>query len=204
MLFSTGDRSNIGFKTAKSSFWSVSVSPNQCYCMTCYEYLGEHLDRTLHFEMHFPNFWRRQQEEWTSYGTSVPALMLLAPNKFINQWLQYANIKPIAAWMVRALQLLDSLHWDPKPQNHFLQMQSAGLWPVIFNNWKHTIFTQENMLLRIWLPKWNCMFSILKDYFWWLHHNALNIRNNGKSAKLPKVRFDFECHSFLFFRCYDF
>lgn len=128
-LFSTGDRSNICFKTAKSSFRSVSGSPKQCYCMTCYKYLGEHLDRTVHFEMHFPKFSRRQQEEWTSYGTSVPALMLLAPNKFINQWLQYANIKPIAAWMVRALQLLDSLHWDPKPQNHFLQMQSAGLWP---------------------------------------------------------------------------
>ena len=37
-----------------------------------------------------------------------------------------------------------------------------------------------------------------KDYFQRLHHNALNTRNNGKTAKLPKVKLDFACCSFYF------
>ena len=37
-----------------------------------------------------------------------------------------------------------------------------------------------------------------KDYFQRLHHNALNSRNNGKKAKLPKVRLDFACCGFYF------
>ena len=37
-----------------------------------------------------------------------------------------------------------------------------------------------------------------KDYFQRLHHNALNTRNNGKSAELPKVKLDFARRSFYF------
>ena len=37
-----------------------------------------------------------------------------------------------------------------------------------------------------------------KDYFQRLHHNALNTRNNGKTAKLPKVKLDFARRSFYF------
>ena len=34
-----------------------------------------------------------------------------------------------------------------------------------------------------------------KDYFQWLHHNS---RNNGQTAKLPKVKLDFGRRSFYF------
>ena len=37
-----------------------------------------------------------------------------------------------------------------------------------------------------------------KDYFQRLHHNALNTRNNGKSAELPKAKLDFARRSFYF------
>ena len=37
-----------------------------------------------------------------------------------------------------------------------------------------------------------------KDYFQRLHHNTLNTRNNGKTAKLLKVKLDFARRSFYF------
>ena len=40
--------------------------------------------------------------------------------------------------------------------------------------------------------------SPFKNYFQRLNHNALNTRNNGKAAKLPKVKLDFARRSFYF------
>ena len=40
--------------------------------------------------------------------------------------------------------------------------------------------------------------SPFKNYFQRLNHNALNTRNNGKTAKLPKVKLDFARRSFYF------
>ena len=40
--------------------------------------------------------------------------------------------------------------------------------------------------------------SPFKNYFQGLNHNALNTRNNGKAAKLPKVKLDFARRSFYF------
>jgi len=37
-----------------------------------------------------------------------------------------------------------------------------------------------------------------KDYFERLHHNDLNTRNNGNTAKVPKVKLDFARRSFYF------
>ena len=39
---------------------------------------------------------------------------------------------------------------------------------------------------------------VFHDYFKRLRHNALNTRNNGKTAKLPKVKLDFARRSFYF------
>ena len=38
--------------------------------------------------------------------------------------------------------------------------------------------------------------SPFKNYFQQVNHNPLNTRNNGKAAKLPKVKLDFARRSF--------
>ena len=74
----------------------------------------------------FTKFTRRQQEEWTFYGASVPALILLVPNEFTSRWLcQYSRIAAIIVLVGRSPVNDDPLHWETKPRNHFLEMQSA-------------------------------------------------------------------------------
>ena len=124
----------------------------------------------------------RQQEEWTSYGASVPAMILLVPNEFINRRsCQYLRIVAIIVLAGQSSQTDDPLHWDPTPQNHFPKCSSQ--------NCDLRFLTIDNII-----QKRACCFVFdylngtpcfpFKDYFQWLHHNALNTRNNNNNKFL--------------------
>ena len=145
-------------------------------------------------------FTRRQEEGWTSYGASVPALILfIVPNEFTNRWLcQYLRIAVIRVLDGQSpAKVWSAPCWETKPRNHFPEMQSEELRSSIFNNWQR--FAKESVLPCIWLPPKNGTTSFpFRNYFQRFHHNSVNTRNNKKAAKLPKVKLDFAPRSFYF------
>lgn len=91
-LFGTGKRLNL----YQDCQVKLSVNGSPINTTLCYKYLGIPWTRLLLLKRIFKKFTRRQQEEWTSYGASIPALILLVPNEFINRWLcQYLRIAAI-------------------------------------------------------------------------------------------------------------
>ena len=61
------------------------------------------------------------------------------------------------------------------------------------------VFAKESVLFCIWLPPQNGTACFpFSNYFQRFHHNSLNTRNNGKAAKLPKVKLEFTRCSFNF------
>ena len=139
---------------------------------------------------------RRQQEEWTSYGASVPALILLVPNEFINRWLcQYLHIEAII--------VLDGQIESRKRMIRSIETRSLE---IISPKCSSKNCDLRFLTIDNFLQKRACCFVLdclngtacfpFKDYFQRLHHNALNTRNNGKTAELPKVKLDFARRSF--------
>ena len=133
----------ICFKAVKSSYRSMILPSTPLHVINTSACIWT---RHLILKHIFKKCTRRQQEEWTSYGASVPALILLVPNEFINRWLcQYLRIAAII--------VLDGQSpanaWSAPPRNHFPKMQFKELWSSIFNNWQ--LFTKESVLLCIWL-----------------------------------------------------
>ena len=148
-----------------------------------------HLDPTLILKRIFKKCTRRQHGEWTSYGASVPASILLVPNKFINQWLcQYLRIAAIIVLdgqiesrkrMIRSIETRSLEIISPKcsSKNSFLQKRAC-------------CFVFDCLNGTACFP--------FKNYFHRLHYNALNTRNNGKTTEVPKVKLDFARRSFYF------
>ena len=105
MLFGTGKRLNL-FQGCRVK---LSVNGSTINTTTCYKYLGLHLV-TLNSETNFKTSTRRQQEEWTSYGASVPAL-----TSDIAQRIDQSMIMPVFMYCGYA-----SLGWSEsrKPMIH--------------------------------------------------------------------------------------
>ena len=105
MLFGTGKRLNL-FQGCQVK---LSVNGSTINTTTCYKYLGLHLE-TLNSETNFKTFTRRQQEEWTFYGASVPALTI-----DIAQRIDQSMIMPVFMYCGYA-----SLGWSEsrKPMIH--------------------------------------------------------------------------------------
>ena len=151
----------------------------------------------INFETHFHKFTRRQQEEWPSYSASVPALILLVPNEFTNWGLcQHLSIAAIIVLDGQSPANAWSAPLRNEASKSFSQT-AEELRSSIFNNLQ--LFAKESVLFCIWLPPKNGAACFpFRKYFQRFHHNSLNTRNNGKAAKLPKVKLDFECRSFYF------
>ena len=99
----------------------------------------------------------------------------------------------------------NSLGWSESRKQMIRSIETRSL-EIISPN-----YSPQNCDLRLltidnFLQKRACCFVFdclngtacfpFKDYFQRLHHNALNTRNNGKTAKLPKVKLDFARRSF--------
>ena len=137
----------------------------------------------------------RQQEEWTSYGASVPALIVVL-YKFTSRWLcQYFRIAGIT--------VLDGQS-PAKAWSALLRNEASKSFPrnavrrtSIVNNRQR--FAKESALFCIWLPPNNGTACFpFRNYFQPFDHNAQNSRNNGKAVKLPKVKLNFARRSFYF------
>ena len=107
----------------------------------------------------------RQQEELTSYGASVPALILLVPSEFTNRWLcQYLRIAAIIVLDGQnPAEVYDPIDWETKPRNHFSssEMQSEELRSSIFNNWQIRFCKRKRAVLYLAASsEWNCMLPI--------------------------------------------
>ena len=151
--------------------------------------------RQLILKNFFTKLTRRQQEEWSSYGASVPALILLVPNEFTNRWLcQYLRIAAKIVLDGQSPATADPHYGQTKPRNHYPKMQSEELWSSIFNNWK--LFAKETCCFVFDCLNRTISFSF-RNHFQRFHHNSLNTKNNRKAAKLPKVKLDFARRSFF-------
>ena len=193
MLFGTGKRLNL----LQGCQVKLSVNGAPINTTTCYKYLGVHLDPTLNFETHFRKIYKKA-------AGRVNLLRHIRSNidSFSAQQVYQSVIMPTFTYcgyislgssesrkrMIRSIDARSLAIISPKcsPQNCDLR-----------------ILTIDNFLQkRACCFVFDCLNGTacfpFKVYFQRSHHNALTTRNNGKSAKLPRVKLDFARRSFYF------
>ena len=154
---------------------------------------------TLVLKHIFTKFTRRQQDEWNSYGASVPALILLVPNEFTNRWFcQYLRIAAIIVLDCHGVpQTHDPLHWERSPRNHFPEVQSEELRSSIFYNLQ--LFPKESVLFYIWLPPKNVELHVSR--LGTIFYNFIIMLKHWKqweSSKTAQGKLDFARSGFYF------
>ena len=193
MLFGTGKRLNL----LQGCQVKLSVNGAPINTTTCYKYLGVHLDPTLNFETHFRKIYKKA-------AGRVNLLRRIRSNidSFSAQRIYQSMIMPIFTYCGYI-----SLGWSESRKRMMRSIEARSL-AIISpkcspQNCDLRILTTDNFLQkRACCFVFDCLNGTacfpFKGYFQRSHHNALTTRNNGKSAKLPRVKLDFARRSFYF------
>ena len=193
MLFGTGKRLNL-FQGCQVK---VSVNGFPINITTSYKYLGVHLDPTLNFETHFQKIYKK-----AAGRANLLRRIRSSIDTFTAQRIYQSMIMPIFTYCGYT-----SLGWSESRKRMIRSIETRSLEIISpkcsSQNCDLRILTVDNFLQkRACCFVFDCLNGTacfpFKDYFHRLHHNALNTRNNGKTAKLPKVRLDFARRSFYF------
>ena len=191
MLFGTGKRLNL----LQGCQVKLSVNGAPINTTTCYKYLGVHLDPTLNFKTHF-------RKIYTKAAGRVNLLRRIRSNidSFSAQRTYQSMIMPIFTYCGHI-----SLGWSESRKRMIRSIEARSL-AIISpkcspQNCDLRILTIDNFLQkRACCFVFDCLNGTtcfpFKGYFQRSHHNALTTRNNGKSAKLPRVKLDFARRSF--------
>ena len=186
MLFGTSKRLSL-FHDRQVN---LSVNGSSINTTTCYKYLGVHLDPTLNFETHFHKICKKA-------AGRVNLLRRIRPNidTFSAQRIYQSMVMPIFTYCS-----YNSLGWSESRKRMIRSIEKRSL-EIISpkcspQNCDLRFLTTDNFLQKkACCLVFDCLNGTVCD--------ALNTRNNGKAAKLPKVKLDFARRSFYFFRCLD-
>ena len=191
MLFGTSKRLSL-FHDRQVN---LSVNGSSINTTTCYKYLGVHLDPTLNFETHFHKIYKKA-------AGRVNLLRRIRSNidTFSAQRIYQSMIMPILTYCG-----YNSLGWSESRKRMIRSIEKRSL-EIISpkcspQNCDLRFLTIDNFLQKkACCLVFDCLYgtvcSPFKNYFQRVNHNALNTRNNGKAAKLPKVKLDFARRSF--------
>ena len=131
----------------------------------------------------FRKFTKRQQEEWTSYGAPVPALIVV-PNKFTSRWLcQYLRIAAIIVMDGQS----PAKAWSAPLRNEASKSfpRNAVRRTSIFKNRQR--FAKESALFCIWLPLKNGTACFpFRNYFQRFHHDTQTLETMRKQQNCPR------------------
>ena len=192
MLFGTGKRLNL-FQGCQVK---LSVNDSPINTTTCYKYLGVHLDPTLNFETHFQKMYKKA-------AGRVNLLRRIRSNidTLSAQRIYQSMIMPIFTYCG-----YNSLGWSESRKRMIRSIETRSL-EIISPKCSPQNCDLRFLTIDNFLQKRACCFVFdclngttcfpFKDYFE-RFHNALNTRNSGKSARLPKVKLDFARRSFYF------
>ena len=177
MLFGTGKRLNL-FRGRQVN---LSVNGSPVNTTTCYKYLGVHLDQTLNFDTHLHkiykkaagrvNLFRRIRSSIDTFSAQRIYQSMIMPVftccGYNSLGFSESRKRMISSIGKRRLEII-----TPKcsPKNCDLGFLAIETCCFVFDCLDGTT----------WFP--------FRNYFQRFHHNSLNTRNNGKAAKLPKVK----------------
>ena len=193
MLFGTGKRLNL----LQGCQVKLLVNDPPINTTTCYKYLGVHLDPTLNFETHFQKMYKKAAGRVNLLRRICSSIDTLSAQRIYK-----SMIMPIITYCG-----YNSLGWSESRERMIRSIETRSL-EIISPKCSSKNCDLRFLTIDNFLQKRACCFVFdclngtacfpFKDYFQRLHHNALNTRNNGKSAKLPKVKLDFARRSFYF------
>ena len=193
MLFGTSKRLNL-FHGRQVN---LSVNGSLINTTTYYKYLGVHLDPTLNFETHFHKIYKK-----AAGRVNLLRRIRSSIDTFSAQRIYQSMIMPIFTYCGYS-----SLGWSESRKRMICSIEKRSL-EIISPKCSPQNCDLRFLTIDKFLQKKACCLvfdclngtacSPFKNYFQRLNHNALNTRNNGKAAKLPKVKLDFARRSFYF------
>ena len=195
MLFGTSKRLNL----FHDRLVILLVNGSPVNTITCYKYLGVHLDPTLNFETHFHKIYKK-----AAGRVNLLRRIRSSIDNFSAQRIYQSMIMPIFTYCG-----YNSIGWSESRKriaplrNEASKSQKNAKMNCSPKNCNLRFLTNDNFL-----QKKTCCFVFdclsgtacfpFRNYFQRFHHNSLNTRNNRKAPTLPKGKLDFARHSFSF------